>query len=105
MGTSASPEIAALQKAILLSKGHRAKAISPGEKMLEGVRLFDQTRERIKAGIRGQHPDWSNGEVHREFLRILAAQRRRAEKNIYRLVGTVNEDGTTTPKCDQQEHA
>ena len=97
MDTPASPEIAALQKAILISKGHRAKAISPGEKMLDGVRLFDQTRERIKAGIRGQHPEWNKGEVHREFLRVLAEQRRRAEKNVYRLVGIFNDDGTITP--------
>lgn len=105
MDTSASTEITALQKAILISKGHRAKAISPGEKILDGVRLFDQTRERIKAGIRGQHPDWNKRDVHREFLRILTEQRRRAEKNIYRVVGTLNDDGTTTTVCPEREHA
>src|SRR5690606_11178416 len=87
----------ALQRSILKSKAERARQQSIGEKLMAGERLFAQVRERMKAGIQTRHPDWSSGQVHQEFLDILAKQRRHEEKGIYRLIGYLNDDGTMTP--------
>lgn len=97
MTNSAQSEIAALQRGILLSKAERAKAMPGWQKMLAGPRLFDQVRELMKAGIRARNPDWSEDEIHSEFLAILAKQREVAERGIYRLVGYLNDDGSVTP--------
>lgn len=97
MPTQDQTEVAILQKSILRSKAERARAASPGSKLLDGPRLFDLVRERIKAGMRSRNPDWSAERVHFEFLNQLSRQRRHAEKNVYRLIGYLNDDGTMTP--------
>jgi recombinational DNA repair ATPase RecF len=91
------PEIKKLQDSIQRSKTQRAKAASMDEKILDGVRLFDQVRERIKAGIRVAHPEWAEDAIHQEFLAILKKQRTREEKNIYSVVGQLNDDSSVTP--------
>ena len=96
-------ELQSLQKSILLSKAKRARSASIGEKLMDGPRLFDQARERIKAGIRNQHPDWDAQAVHQAFLSILDRQRQHAEKDIYRPVGILNDDGTVTPVNEDGE--
>ena len=98
MTVESQSETLALQKAILESKAARAGSVSPGLKMMEGVRLFDSVRERVKAGIRSRNPDWS------EELTQLEKQRRHAEKGIYRLIGYVNDDGTITPVTSEDEN-
>jgi hypothetical protein len=104
MTVESQSETLALQKAILESKAARAGSVSPGLKMMEGVRLFDSVRERVKAGIRSRNPDWSEELTHQEFLNQLEKQRRHAEKGIYRLIGYVNDDGTITPVTSEDEN-
>jgi hypothetical protein len=41
----------------------RARAMAPGERLLEGPRLFDRACELMKAGIRHRHPDASEDDV------------------------------------------
>ena len=41
----------------------RAKAMDPGDRILEGPRLFERACELMKAGIRYRHPDASDEEV------------------------------------------
>ncbi len=94
MTVESQAEIIALQKSILESKAERALTVAPGIKMMEGVRLFDRVRERLKAAVRSQNPDWSEEMVHLEFLSQLEKQRRHSEKGVYRLIGYVNDDGT-----------
>ena len=91
------PEIKKLQDSIQRSKVQRAQKISIVEKLLDGARLFDQVRDRIKAGIRSRHPDWNEDAVHQEFLGLLRKQRTREEKSIYTVVGQLNDDSTVTP--------
>ena len=105
MTVESQSDIVALQKSILESKAARAGSVSPGLKMMEGVRLFDCVRERVKAAIRSQNPDWSEELTHQEFLNQLDKQRRHAEKGIYRLIGYVNDDGTITPVTSEDENA
>lgn len=64
---------------------------------MAGAHLFDAVCERIKAGIRSRQPDWTAEQVHREFLAQLTRQRKQAERGIYRVIGYLNDDGTTTP--------
>lgn len=104
MMVETNSEIVALQKSIFKSKSERAGSVSPGIKMMEGVRLFDRVRERVKAAIRSQNPDWSAEMVHEAFLNQLEKQRRHAEKGIYRLIGYVNDDGTITPVTAEDEY-
>jgi len=103
MSVNSQAEILALQKSILESKAERSRSVAPGMKMMEGVRLFDRVRERVKAAIRSQNSDWSEELIHQEFLRQLEKQRRHAEKGIYRVVGQVNDDGTITPVTSEDE--
>ncbi len=105
MTVESQSEIIALQKSILETKAARAGSVLPGLKMMEGVRLFDRVRERVKAAIRSQNPDWSEEMTHQEFLNQLEKQRRHAEKGIYRLIGYVNDDGKITPVKFEDENA
>ena len=66
-------------------------------KLFDGVRLFDQVRERIKSGIRTKNPDLNENEVQERFLQLLATQRTREEKDVYTIVENCDDDGCTMP--------
>jgi hypothetical protein len=57
--------------AIYRDKLRRAEESTPGERLLDGPRLFDMATEWTKAGIRADNPDASEEEVHRIFLERL----------------------------------
>lgn len=78
-----------LQAALFADKVARARAMDAGEKLFCGVRLFDLVRQRMLAGIRGQHPDWSNREVEVEFQRQLSVVRRLEEQRTYTPCGVL----------------
>lgn len=46
----------------------RAKATPPGERLLEGPRLFDRACALMKAGIRHRHPDANEDDVLQRLL-------------------------------------
>ncbi len=89
------PETKQLQDSIQRSKVERAKALTSGQRLIESVRLFDQVRDRIKAGIRMKNPEWSATEVHQAFLDTLRLQRLRQEKDIYTIAGSIDDQGST----------
>lgn len=78
-----------LRAALFADKVARARAMNAGEKLFCGVRLFDLVRQRMLAGIRGQHPDWSNREVETEFQRQLSVVRRLEEQRTYTPCGAL----------------
>lgn len=41
----------------------RAKSMSNTERLMEGFELYEETLERMKAGIRFQHPDMTEEQV------------------------------------------
>ena len=86
------PEIKKLQDSIQRSKVERAKLQPVGDKLFDGVRLFDQVRERIKSGIRTKNPELDENEIHERFLQLLAAQKTCEEKNVYTIVETCNDN-------------
>lgn len=57
----------------------RARAMSPGEKMLSGANLFEMGCEITRAGIRAQHPGADEAEVERILRDRLALSRRLEE--------------------------
>lgn len=42
----------------------RARAMSPGDRLLEGPRLFDRACRVMADGIRHRHPDLDDAAVH-----------------------------------------
>lgn len=55
--------IAALSEALYREEVDRARAMDPGEKLLEGLRLFDRACRVMADGIRHRHPGINEAEV------------------------------------------
>jgi hypothetical protein len=76
-----------------------ARRMSGEQKLLAGARLFDLACRVMEDGIRGQHPELSNGEVMqavRERLRLARELERTpmtAEAFLLRVVQTLNRSG------------
>lgn len=49
--------IAALADVLYREEVARARAMSPGDKLIEGPRLFERACRLMRDGIRHQHPD------------------------------------------------
>jgi hypothetical protein len=58
-----SPEIEAMQMQI-------RRQMTPDERFRIAIELSDMCRELRKAGIKRDHPDWSNRQVIIELLRL-----------------------------------
>ena len=54
--------------AIWLAKVRQARAMSAEERVLAGPRLFAGVCERMKEGLRDEHPGTSEDEIHRLLL-------------------------------------
>jgi hypothetical protein len=55
--------LSALANAIYSEEVARARAMNPGDKLLEGPRLFDRACRLMADGIRYQHPDLDDDAV------------------------------------------
>jgi len=58
------PEIQAMQDRIIM-------AMTEEQRLRRALELCDLSYAFAKAGIRHNHPDWSEEQVHQEFLRSL----------------------------------
>lgn len=85
------PEIKALQDSIFLSKVAKARRTPINERLADGPILFDQCCQVMRAGIRGQFPDYSAKQVDEEFRRRLAIGKRLSDGNIYVDAGMMDE--------------
>ena len=65
---------------IFRERVRRARRMTPGERLIAGLRLFDDVCAIVKAGNRGHYPDYSDEQVRRKF-RIKSAQRYRESTN------------------------
>ncbi len=72
-------------------KAIQARSMAPAARFHMGFELFEMVRNRMIAGIRARSPELSNDEVENEFRRILKLQRQQQEKNIYRIVDSVEQ--------------
>ena len=84
-------EDVALQRQILLSKAERARQMDPGDKLMIGPRLFDQVCERMRDGIRTQHPDFDSSAVETELKRRLDLKRQLDERGFFVSAGVIDE--------------
>ena len=55
--------LSALADALYREEVARARAMSPGERLLEGPRLFDRACRLMADGIRHRHPDFDDDAV------------------------------------------
>lgn len=55
--------LTALTDALYQEELIRARAMEPGDKLLEGPRLFDRVCRVMADGVRHRHPGLSNAEV------------------------------------------
>jgi hypothetical protein len=69
-------EFQPLADALYRERVLRARRTPPEQRMLDGARLFDLGCTVTLAGIRTQHPDWTEHEIARELRRRLALARR-----------------------------
>jgi hypothetical protein len=76
---------------IAKDKIRQARSLTPAARFRMGFELFEIVRNRMLAGIKCRSPELSNEEVEIEFRRILNLQRQQQEKNIYRIVDSVEQ--------------
>ena len=60
----------------LKAKVRQARAMSPEDRMAAGPRLFAGVCERMKEGLRDEHPDTDEGAIHQLLLKRLAKLRK-----------------------------
>ena len=89
---SDSPDLRRLQDDLFRSKVRRARQMSPDERMMEGLRLFDRGVSLMRDGIRAQHPEFDDAQVEREVHRRLAIAKRLDDAGLYRDAGAVSDD-------------
>jgi hypothetical protein len=73
-------------------KTEQARRMTFEEKFLAGGELFDYACELTKAGIRWQHPDWTEQQVLEELRRRIDLRTRREDETAHRvshLTGTL----------------
>jgi hypothetical protein len=84
-------DLKALQDSVFLAKVARARRTPMDEKILDGPRLFDQSCEIMRGGIRSENPDFTPEQVEQELRRRLAIARKIDEAGFYRDAGPVDE--------------
>ena len=90
--TDATPTQQSLMDAIFVDKVRRARLMLPGEKMLDGPRLFDQNCQLMRGAIRSQFPQFDDAQVEQELRRRLAIARRIDEAGIYTNIDETSPD-------------
>ena len=76
-------DIRQLADDIFREKVHRARAMSPGRKVLLGPELFDRVCQIALGGIRSQMPGATEEEHRRELSRRLKIARRLNDAGLY----------------------
>ena len=79
-------EFQPLMDEIFREKVLRARQQSPGEKLADGFALFDEALIWMRAGVRGQFPQFDEAQVEAEVHRRIARIRQVEEHGIYQPV-------------------
>jgi hypothetical protein len=82
------PATTHLDDELFLAKVAAARLRTPGEKFLDGERLFHQNAIWMKAGIRMQHPEFDETQVEAEYRRRLAIARA-FDNELFERVGSL----------------
>lgn len=76
-------EFQPLIDSIFIEKVLRARATPPERKFMEGLELFEEVQERMRAGVRMQHPEFTTEQVEKEVSRRFKRIRQIEEHGIY----------------------
>ena len=76
-------EFQPLMDEIFRDKVLRARQQTPGEKLVEGFRLFEESLVRMRGGVRAQFPNFTDDEVEEEVCRRLARVRQVQEHGFF----------------------
>ena len=68
-----------LSPAAFWERVYRAREMDPGEKLIAGIRMFDEECEQRRTEIRKEFPELSDEEVQAELRRQLKAEREAEE--------------------------
>ena len=79
-------EFQPLMDEIFRDKVLRVRQQSPGEKLVDGFALFDEALIWMRAGVRGQFPQFDEAQVEAEVHRRIARIRQVEEHGIYQPV-------------------
>ena len=81
-----NPEFKDLADAIYRDRVRRARSMTPGERIVEGMQLFDGVLKRMEGGVRSQFPQATESEVRDILDKRLLRLRQVAD---YRLIERV----------------
>jgi len=77
-------EIQPLADAIYRERVLRARRTSTEDRLLDGVRLYDQAVERMRLGVQLQHPTADAAEVERLLIRRIQKLWKLSDHGYYR---------------------
>lgn len=77
-------EFKPLADAIYRERVLRARRTPPEERLLDGVRLYDQALERMRMGVQLQHPEAGAEEVERLLVGRIWKMWRISDHGFYR---------------------
>lgn len=79
-----NPEFQPLVDAIYRERVLRARQTPPEERLLDGIRLYDQAVERMRLGVRLQHPAAAGDEVERLLVERIRKSWKLSDHGYYR---------------------
>lgn len=77
-------EFKPLADAIYRERVLRARRTPPEERLLDGVRLYDQALDRMRLGVQLQHPEAGAAEVEKLLVARVHKMWRLADHGFYR---------------------
>lgn len=86
------PEIVKLQNEIYRSRVLRARQMTVGERVVDGIRLFEEGMRIMRGGIRSDHPEFSEEQIEAEVARRMRIAKKLSDGDIYRDVEILEDD-------------
>ncbi len=79
-----NPNLQPLADALYRERVLRARRIPPEERLLDGIRLYDHAVERMRLGVKLQHPTATVEEVERLLVKRIRKSWKLSDHGYYR---------------------
>ncbi|MCW5558621.1 MAG: hypothetical protein KIT22_12410 [Verrucomicrobiae bacterium] len=79
-----NPDFKPLADALYRERVLRARRVPPEERLLDGIRLYDQAVERMRLGVKLQHPAATEEEVERLLVKRIRKSWKLSDHGYYR---------------------
>lgn len=79
-----NPTLQPLADALYRERVLRARRVPPEERLLDGIRLYDQAVERMRMGVKLQHPTATEEEVERLLVKRIRTSWKLSDHGYYR---------------------